>query len=124
MAEENAKKESAAKAPKKDSNTVAIERYLLKRAVSDPELATKLKDPSKSIEGCMKYIKDQARKKAINGCAMIEDEVVYGWAMHYYDEASAEPQASTATTIKAEKSKKAEKQEEDKPGFVQLSLFD
>ena len=116
MAEEKAK-------AKKDRNTAAIEKYLLKRAVSDPELASKMKDPSKSIEGCMNYIKNQAKTMAVNGCAMIEDNVVFGWAMHYYDEASAEPKATTATTI-TEKKPQPKKEEEHKPGFVQLSLFD
>ena len=32
------------------------------------------------------YIKSEARKQAKNGCACIEDNQVYEWAVHYYDE--------------------------------------
>ena len=31
-----------------------------------------------------------ARKEAVNGSACIEDEVVYGWAVHYFDEDNVE----------------------------------
>ena len=45
---------------------------------------------AKTLEGFMKYAGEQARKQAAKGAnyAMIDDEVVYGWAMHYFEEDS------------------------------------
>ena len=112
---------------KKDSNAVIIEKYLRERAMQDPEFATKLNDPSKSIEKCMNYIREQARKKAVGGCAMIEDVVVFGWAVHYYDEAQNATASTATTTVKADQptreAKRAAKDEKKQPEFVQLSLF-
>lgn len=46
----------------------------------------KMEDERVSIEKMWQYIRKQAHKEAINGCAMIRDDVVYGWGRHYYDE--------------------------------------
>lgn len=42
----------------------------------------------KTLKGCIENIKAQAKKQAVNGCAMIDDEVVFGWAVHYFEEDS------------------------------------
>ena len=44
----------------------------------------------KTLSGFMKYAGEQARKQAAKGatCAMIDDDTVYGWAMHYFEEDS------------------------------------
>lgn len=39
---------------------------------------------------CLNILKNQARKQAVKGCAMVEDQVVFGWAVHYYDEENVE----------------------------------
>lgn len=36
------------------------------------------------IKKCFEYIKSQARKKAVSGCAMVEYNVVFNWARDYY----------------------------------------
>lgn len=46
----------------------------------------KMEDERVTIDGMWKYITEQARNQAENGCAMVSDEVVYGWGRHYYDE--------------------------------------
>ena len=51
-----------------------------------PGMDAKMRNPNKNITDMFKYIENQARKQAINGCAMIEDQEVFGWAVHYYDE--------------------------------------
>ena len=38
------------------------------------------------IHTCMNYITGEARKLATNNCAMVEDSVVYGWAVHYFED--------------------------------------
>lgn len=63
-----------------------IYNHLQELAKDDEVFAEKLKDAKHTKMGCINYIKSQARKQAVNGCAMIEDKVVYGWAVHYYDE--------------------------------------
>ena len=44
----------------------------------------------KDLKGFMKFANDEARKAAEKGanCACIEDNVVFGWAIHYFEEDS------------------------------------
>lgn len=46
----------------------------------------------KTLDGFMKYASDEARKLAAKGAnsACVEDKVVYGWAVHYFEEDSIE----------------------------------
>ena len=46
----------------------------------------------KTFEGFMQYATEEARKVAEQGarCACIEDDVVFGWAIHYFEEDSIE----------------------------------
>ena len=46
----------------------------------------------KMLDGFMKYASDEARKLASKGAnsACVEDKVVYGWAVHYFEEDSIE----------------------------------
>lgn len=44
----------------------------------------------KTLDGFMKYATEEARKLAEKGsmCACVEDSVVFGWAVHYFEEES------------------------------------
>lgn len=55
-----------------------------------PGMGEKMRNPKKIITDMFKYIENQARKQAVKGCAMVEDQVVFGWAVHYYDEENVE----------------------------------
>lgn len=46
----------------------------------------------KTLSGFMKYAAEEARKTSEKGaaCACIDDSVVYGWAVHYFEEDSIE----------------------------------
>ena len=46
----------------------------------------------KTLDGFMSYANNEARKLAEKGAnsACVEDNVVYGWAMHYFEEDSIE----------------------------------
>ena len=46
----------------------------------------------KSLEGFMKYATDEARKQAEKGAsaACVRSDVVFGWAIHYFEEDSIE----------------------------------
>ena len=85
----------------------------------------------KTLDGFMKYASDEARKLASNGanCACVEDKVVYGWAIHYFEEDSIEgtlynedgTEYKPAPKFTPAKVKKAEP---EKPKQQQVSLFD
>lgn len=46
----------------------------------------------KTLDGFMKYASNEARKLASKGAnsACVEDKIVYGWAVHYFEEDSIE----------------------------------
>lgn len=85
----------------------------------------------KTLEGFMKYASSEARKLASNGAnsACVEDKVVYGWAVHYFEEDSIEgtlynedgseykpaPKVTDKPLIKTVKQKKS---------TTQISMFD
>ena len=72
-----------------------IKEHLEKKAGSDAVFAEKFiercKADQKAIEGCCAYITAEAKKKAQNGCAVIADDEVFGWAIHYFDENLSAP---------------------------------
>lgn len=63
-----------------------IKAYLDKRAQEDPLFVVTYAKENKNIKDCCSYINSQAKKQAVNGCAAISDDVVFSWAVHYYDE--------------------------------------
>lgn len=85
----------------------------------------------KTLDGFMKYASSEARKLASNGAnsACIEDKVVYGWAVHYFEEDAIEgnlynedgseykpaPKVTDKPLIKTVKQKKS---------TSQISMFD
>lgn len=89
----------------------------------------------KTLSGFMKYACEEARKLAEKGanCACIEDNVVFGWAIHYFEEDSIE---GTLYTIDGEEYKpapkktasktiaKPEPKKEPTKSNFQFSLFD
>ena len=59
-----------------------VKRYLDDQAQRDDALRS-LYVPSK-IKDCFEYVKEQAKKMAVDGCAMVEDSLVFKWARDYY----------------------------------------
>ncbi len=51
-------------------------------------LMTKTLAGKKTIQGAYSFISGEARKQATGGCAMVEDSVVFGWLIHYFEEDS------------------------------------
>lgn len=111
----------------KDKNLKLICDYLLGRE----DMQEKLNNPNKSIDKMFSYIRSQAKKKAVNGCAVISDAEVFGWAVHYYDEEEVsgnteQPERMTLQYAKdivqksVEKKKKAKKEESE---WQQETLF-
>lgn len=97
-----------------------IRKYLAQRSLTDSSVARNMNKPGKTIKGCCAYITEQARKAAKNNVAMIEDDVVYGWAVHYFDEDNLkeekQPAPSVANVI-------VPKKEAEKSKYIQCDLF-
>lgn len=135
------------------NNTEKIVLNYLEKNASD-ELAEKINNGNKTLAGCWKYITNEAKEYLSNKSGAVEDDVVFGWAIHYfeedsieegklpqtkakvttsnnvyveddeYDEYNADSEESTPTP-KVEK-KKATKPKEESPNkaYEQTSLFD
>ena len=68
-------------------------------------LTGKINDGKKTLKGALQYAKDEAKKLAKNeGYIMVEDDTVYGWIIHFFEDDSIEEKKSRGT-------KKAGKQE-------------
>ena len=87
----------------------------------------------KDLNGFMNYANQEARKLAEKGsnCACIEDKVVYGWAIHYFEEDEIvgtlynEDGTEYKVEIKKTTTQKVEsKPEPKKPEKQQTTLFD
>jgi hypothetical protein len=66
----------------KDANIKKVAEYLINRE----DMNDKFLNEEKNLSDMWEFIKGEAKKKAQNGCAVIEDEEVYGLAVHYFDE--------------------------------------
>lgn len=88
----------------KDDVIKKIITFLMKRSNMN-ELYLK---EEKNLNDMMKYIKDQAREKAVNNVSIIEDEQVYAWIVTYFSKSNDElginkqitPATSTTKTTK------------------------
>lgn len=87
----------------------------------------------KTLAGFMKYACDEARKLAEKGanCACVEDNVVFGWAIHYFEEDYIEGTFYTIdgeeykpTVKRVESNAVKAKPEPKKQESVQFSFFD
>lgn len=68
----------------KDKPLLKIIEYLLSREDMDE----KYLNEEKSLSQMVSFIRSEAQKESKAGMAWIEDEVVYGWAIHYFDESN------------------------------------
>lgn len=55
----------------------------------------------KSLDGVLAYVKSEARKQQKDGVAVIPDDEVYGWAVHYIleDSLDFEPKAKAKAEV-------------------------
>ena len=60
-------------------------------------LREKINAGNKTLKGFFRYASEEARRSAVNDCACIEDKVVYGWAVHYFEEAEIKEPAGAAS---------------------------
>ena len=110
----------------KDKAVLKIVDYLLSRT----DMNEKYLNEEKSLKQMIEFIKSEAQKQEINGVAMIEDEVVFGWAIHYFDEPNEELNLEKAKKEKVERLPKKQPQKVSTPqkeewkAEGQLTLFD
>lgn len=114
-----------------------IKAYLDKRAAEDSLFAVTYAKENKNIKDCCSYITSQAKKQASNGWAAISDDVVFGWAVHYYneDDIKVEKTSNVRSEVKTSAAKKSEEKKSQAPTPIlkikpkkkedvgQLSLF-
>lgn len=66
----------------KDNNILKVANYLASR----DDIKNNLEKENKSLKEMWQYIMSQARQMAKGGSICVDDETVYAWAVHYYDE--------------------------------------
>ena len=107
-----------------DKALLEIVNYLITRT----DMNEKYLNENKNLSQMIEFIKSSAQKKAKNGVAMIEDEIVYGWAIHYWDESNEILKLEKVKDEAREKDelKKVKKTSAKKDWIPegQLSLFD
>lgn len=92
------------------------------------DMDEKFLNPEKTMAQMYEYIKNQVKKQAVNGVAMIEDAVVYGMAVHYFDESNEDLGINKYEIVSKKKTENKEeipkivpaKKEEERE---QISLF-
>lgn len=102
----------------KDKYKKLIVEHLVRRIKEDSGLGDDVAKDGKTLDGCMAYIKDQAKKHASNGVAVIEEAKVYEWAEDYY-RSDAKPTEKPAAKPAAKPKKPT-----PIPQDSQISLFD
>lgn len=112
----------------KDKPLLKIIEYLLSRK----DMNDKYLNEEKNLKQMVDYIKQLAKKESTNGVAIVEDEDVYAWAIHYWDESNENLKIKTTNESITKETIKKERIEEPKKipkkkNWVpegQLSLFD
>ena len=119
----------------KGDNEKIILQYL-ENNVSEV-LAEKINSGTKTLADCWKFITECARKQAKDGCACIQDDVVFGWAIHFFEEDAIKPEPpkkeyinqkmpdGQVVRVEAKKKEKPEPVEEKSElEKAQITLFD
>ena len=70
----------------KDKSLIKIVSYLMLQKDMEQDFLKEEKD----LKGMAEYIKGLAKKEAVNGVAIIEDEIVFSWAREYFTKSNKE----------------------------------
>lgn len=82
-------------------------------------LVEKINSGDKTLKGFFDYAQKEARKLASGNCVCVDDETVFGWAIHYFEEGEIK---GKETVEKKDVVKKAPKPQKEAK-FEQLGLF-
>lgn len=110
----------------KDEALLEIVNYLISRE----DMNDKYLNEEKSLRQMIDFIMNEAKKKSKDNRAIVKDEVVFGWAIHYWDESNEELKLGKATESNIEKAtesrkiKKSKIKSKDWNPEGQLTLFD
>ena len=91
---------------------LAIGDYLIQFMKNEPSFAEKVMDEKKSMKDMLQYVMSEAKKQSTGGAACLKDEVVFGMAVHYFDEKDIKfkPVAgAVATSSSSDKTDKKQK---------------
>lgn len=104
----------------KDEALLEIVNYLISRE----DMSEKYLNEEKTLSDMIGFIRTKAKEKSVNNMAIVKDEEVFGWAIHYFDESNEdlgikEEKERNNDVAKVTKSYKKEWKSEG-----QLSLFD
>ncbi len=67
-----------------DVHARVIASHIIDTYLNSDENADKALDDKHTMKGCLDSIKNKAKKEAVHGCAMIDNETVFDWAKEYY----------------------------------------
>lgn len=104
-----------------------IKKHLDTMASEDINFAARYALKTKSLDKCIKYIFQEAKKQAQNDCSAIEDDIVFGWAAHYYQEDDVEPKESPfmkSTAMQSDIKPIKAVVSKQKKEYKELNLFD
>ena len=80
----------------KDEAVLEIVKYLISRT----DMNDKYLNEEKSLKQMIDFITNEAKKKSENNMAMIKADVVFGWAIHYWDEDNKDLDLSSSDNVK------------------------
>lgn len=106
----------------KHKPVLKIVEYLLSRE----DMNDKYLNEEKSLKQMLSFIKAEAHKHQEDGCAILEDEEVYGIAIHYWDETNENLKIDKVEKIENKKNVPSESKKDIKKDWVaegQLTLF-
>lgn len=94
-----------------------IKNYLDNRANTDELFAKSYAKENKSLDECCQYILGEARKLGSEVC--VSDEVVFGWAVHYYDEDEIKINKTVVGKVKRTSAPNVELSDEEKAKLLE-----
>lgn len=118
---------------------LAIGDYLIQFMNDEPAFAEKVMNEKKSMKDMLQYVMSEAKKQATGGAACLKDDVVFGLAVHYFDEADLKftkvkgvatsnviqnPKYEPKPVIKEEPKPSVQPKKKEKKEDVLMSIFD
>ncbi len=73
-----------AEAEKENDCVKIIAQYIIENLIKTDSAAEKILNEKLTLNACFEKVKSNAKAKALNGCACVEDAVVYRWVREYY----------------------------------------
>ena len=94
-----------------------VAKELIAEFAKDPSLAEAYRAKKRTLDEVIDYIVGEARKMAVGGRAVVRDEEVYGWAIHYVQDGkengTKEKKLSVGVLTKEDEAEIAEKAKKD-----------